>query len=348
MASGTDLQRASKSLDNEIVVFTPDDPEDPRNWTSGKKHRVIALICLLAFVGVFGSSVYATGEGQIRRLYGVNEDIASTGLTVYVLGFGFAPLIFRFFTGCCAACSLNNGTGVAADIYPNDLHALGRSITVFAFCALSGPCFGTLVGFFVAAHSGNGLWVVRLHLFMSVACIPLVFLLPETYAPKILEKRAAGLRKEGQQNARAAHELHSKSTVQLLQGHIVRPLAMIVREPIVQGAAMWVSLAYGIIYLFFEAYPVVFIDQHNIPFQYCGLMFLGILFGMLLAILPYTFLVNMSDRIFLPGIERRGVATPPVESRLKVVVSACILMPISLFWFAWSVFEMYLLNQTIP
>lgn len=62
--------------------------------------------------------------------------------------------------------------------------------------------------------------------------------------------------------------------------------------------------------------------QHNIPFQYCGLMFLGILFGMLLAILPYTFLVNMSDRIFLPGIERRGVATPPVESRLKVVVSA--------------------------
>lgn len=114
MASGTDLQRASKSLDNEIVVFTPDDPEDPRNWTSGKKHRVIALICLLAFVGVFGSSVYvsradgprmdyvlliafqATGEGQIRRLYGVNEDIASTGLTVYVLGFGFAPLICRF------------------------------------------------------------------------------------------------------------------------------------------------------------------------------------------------------------------------------------------------------------
>ena len=115
---------------------------------------------------------------------------------------------------------------------------------------------------YIADYSSS-LWVVRLHFFLSVACLPLVFFLPETYAPRILEHRAARLRKEGKVNARAAHELHSKTTAQLLQGHIVRPLgmwictsqlfwsltslAMIMREPIVQGAAVWISLAYGII-----------------------------------------------------------------------------------------------------
>lgn len=107
------------------------------------------------------------------------------------------------------------------------------------------------------------LWVVRLHFFLSIACLPLVFFLPETYSPKILAKRAAKFRKEGKENAYAAHELHSKSTIQLLQGHVFRPLgmqyvlfpklytdvipAMILHEPIVQGAGIWISLAYGII-----------------------------------------------------------------------------------------------------
>ncbi|THH32230.1 hypothetical protein EUX98_g1963 [Antrodiella citrinella] len=111
---------------------------------------------------------------------------------------------------------------------------------------------------------------------------------------------------------------------------------MIAREPIAQGAALWISLAYGIIYFFFEAYPIVFIEQHNIPFQLCGLMFLGIAIGMALAVIPYPFILRMSQKIFIPGIERRDVPTPPQENSLKVVLPAVILMPASLFWFAWS------------
>lgn len=99
---------------------------------------------------------------------------------------------------------------------------------------------------------------------MSIAAFPLVFLLPETYPPIILERRAKKLRDEGKPNARAMSEIHSKTPMQVVQGHVLRPLgekfvfienelvlivylAMIVREPITQGAALWVSLAYGII-----------------------------------------------------------------------------------------------------
>ncbi|KAH8100972.1 MFS general substrate transporter [Cristinia sonorae] len=376
----------------DLVAFSQDDSDDPRNWSKAKKIWVFAVTCLLSFIAVFGSSVYAPGEEQIIERYGVNQDVASTGLTTYVLGFGFGPLlwgplsemygkriifliswafmtvsmipsafvdniivilVFRFFTGLAAACPLSNGSSVSADIFRDDMFSLARASSIFAFCSLSGPCFGTLVGFFVAAHSGKTLWVLRLHFFMSIAAIPFLFIFPETYGPRILEQRAKRLRAEGKTNARAATEVHTKSTVQLVQGHIIRPFAMFLREPVLQGVTLWISLAYGIIYFFFEMYPVVFIEhivdyrpcdlpidghfyQHGIEFQLCGLMFLPVAFGMLLAVASYPQLLRISQKIYIPGIECKDIPTQPQENNLKVVVFAVILMPTSLFWFAWT------------
>ncbi|EMD31510.1 hypothetical protein CERSUDRAFT_119731 [Gelatoporia subvermispora B] len=377
----------------ELVVFAHDDPDDPKNWSHPRKLTTMATLCLLVFCAVFGSSVYAPGQQMIRERYGVSADVASIGLTLYVLGFGFAPLlwgnylpllplnipadrqctgplsemygrkrplmvswvllmaatvpsafvdniavilVFRFFSGCAAASALNSGPGVLTDLWPNDFHTLGRMNSYFAFSALSGPCFGSLVGFFVAAHSGQTLWVLRLHLFFCVACWPLVFLLPETYSPTILAQRAGRLRKEGNTRARAPVELHAKSTMQILKGHIGRPIAMLAYEPIVQGAALWITITYGILYFFFEVYPIVFIQQHGIPFQLCGLMFLGVSLGMVIAIVVHPYLVRLSERIPLPGIERSGADRHPEETHLKVVLLACIALPVSLFWFAWT------------
>lgn len=58
----TDSQktRSYSDDDSDIVVFSPHDPDDPRNWSKSKKRRVVALICILAFVGIFGSSSYVS------------------------------------------------------------------------------------------------------------------------------------------------------------------------------------------------------------------------------------------------------------------------------------------------
>ena len=32
-----------------LVTFALDDPGDPRNWSSGKKIRVVAILCALSF-----------------------------------------------------------------------------------------------------------------------------------------------------------------------------------------------------------------------------------------------------------------------------------------------------------
>lgn len=35
----------------------------------------------------------APGEGQVQEMFGVNAEVASLGLTTYVLGFAFGPLL---------------------------------------------------------------------------------------------------------------------------------------------------------------------------------------------------------------------------------------------------------------
>ncbi|KAI0063445.1 MFS general substrate transporter [Artomyces pyxidatus] len=368
--------KAMEAKEYELVVFSPNDPEDPVNWRLRRKLFVTASICILSFCAVFGSSAYAPGQQQLGEEYGVGVVTTSAGLSLYVLGFGTGPLIcgpmselygrklpytlawplmiasiapsafadniavillFRFFTGCCAACALNNGSGLITDMFHNDIHAQSRAIIWYSFCPLSGPCFGSLVGFFVAAVSqGRALWVVRVHFYFAIAVWPLVFLLPETHGPTVLLYRARALRKEGHATARAPQELHPTSKQQLIQKNILRPTQMLFYEPINQGAAIWISLAYGIIYFFFEAYPVVFIEQHHIPFRLCGLLFIPIPIGMVLVTAPYSQLTRLFARLPLPGIERKDGVLHPAESRLKLVLSACVLLPISLFWFAWT------------
>ncbi|KAI0314721.1 MFS general substrate transporter [Amylostereum chailletii] len=353
------------------VAFADDDPEDPIHWPRWKKIRVVASLCVLSFTSVFGSSSYAPGQTMLQEKYGVNVETVSAGLTLYVLGFAAGPLIcplsemygrriaytlawpfmiaatapsafvnnitviliFRFLTGCGAACALNNGSGVIMDMYRNDVQAQGRGIF---FCPLSGPCIGSLVGFFIAAVEGDQLWVVRAHFFLSIAVWPCAAFLPETHGPTLLARRGKKLRAAGNVNAYAAHERHGQSTQEIMKKHIMRPMQMLLHEPISQGAALWVSLAYSIVYFFFEAYPVVFIKQHNIPPRLCGLMFLPIPVGMLMMVAPYEYLTRWTARIPLPGIDPKGSKPHPAEQRLKVVLPACALLPVSLFWFAWT------------
>ncbi|KII89830.1 hypothetical protein PLICRDRAFT_40003 [Plicaturopsis crispa FD-325 SS-3] len=348
----------------EVVSFTAQDKDDPRNWRHSRKIGIVLQLCSMSFCSVFGSSSYAPGEDQIKSVYGVNADLASVGLTVYLLGLGFGPmicpmsemygrkmaysiswplmiifiapsafvpnfaviLVFRFLSGVCAACPINNGAGVCSDMLNNTPSVLSK-----------GPIFGSLIGFFVAAHSeGSALWVLRVHFFFALALLPCAIFLPETHGPTILAHRAQQLRAHGHTNAFASHELRQITKRDLIHSHVIRPGAMLLTEPIAQGAAIWIGISYGIVYFFFEVFPVVFIQQHGIPFQLCGLTFMGIPLGMGILCAFIDPLLKMSKKLPLPGVERKNPPIEEQEARLKLTLLGCIIMPVSLFWFAWT------------
>ncbi|KAM5544656.1 hypothetical protein V8D89_001554 [Ganoderma adspersum] len=334
----------SKSEAPELVVFSKTDPEDPKNWSRWRKRIV------------------ATTELQIRAKYNANPDLSSTGLTVYVLGFSFGPLlclfagpmsevygrklpymvswpllivmsaidsfvdnlaviiVFRFLTGAAAACALNNGGGIMSDMY-NIVDMQAQAIGT-AVCILSGPCVALVIGFFIAADAGPHLWALRVFFFFTVAIWPLVFLLPETHGPTILATRSKKLRSQGRPNARAAHELKDQSKAELMRIHFGRPAKMFITEPIVQGAAIWTSLAYGI---------------HNFRFELTGLPFIAVALGTVPAAAFYVPLVRFFQTLPVPNfVVPRDTPKDAPEMRLKLALFACMLMPVSLFWFAWT------------
>ncbi len=64
------------------------------------------------------------------------------------------------------------------------------------------------------------------------------------------------------------------------------------------------------------------ICQHNIPFRLCGLMFLFIPVGMLVALVLYQRHTSLSARLPFPRIITKGVAPTDPENGLMLVLTA--------------------------
>ncbi|KAK5118537.1 hypothetical protein LTR85_008002 [Meristemomyces frigidus] len=79
--------------DGIILVdwYTTDDPENPHNWSSGKRGFVTFLICAYTWVVYTGSSIYAPSEGGVVDQFGVSPLLASLPLSLYVLAYGVGP-----------------------------------------------------------------------------------------------------------------------------------------------------------------------------------------------------------------------------------------------------------------
>lgn len=85
-----------------------------------------------------------------------------------------------------------------------------------------------------------------------------LYFIPETYTKALLEAKARRLRKEtGNHNLYAASEKNKPTMYQLYKVSLSRPWLMFF-EPIVLLFSIYVSLLYGILYLLFVAFPIIF------------------------------------------------------------------------------------------
>jgi DHA1 family multidrug resistance protein-like MFS transporter len=168
-------------------------------------------------------------------------------------------------------------------------------------CILSeilGPIFGPVIGF--PAQLNGWKWPIYELIWISgFALLFLAFLLPETYGPTILLKRAARLRKlTGNPHLRSQSEIDSASTTasDRLYEALVRPFVL-AAEPALLFANVYMgfvcefdvkgiyrvhnelmlSLYFtdAVFYLWFEAFPLVFLDIYHFDLALSGLPFLA-------------------------------------------------------------------------
>ncbi|KAJ5506990.1 Major facilitator superfamily domain general substrate transporter [Penicillium expansum] len=346
------------------VVWIPADPRNPMNFRPIKKWSITLLVSFVTLAVSLVSSAFSGGMSQIMEDFGASQEIVILGVSLFVLGFAIGPLIWaplseifgrrhiftisfmfltvfnagaagaknietlivlRFLAGSFGSSPFGNGGGTIADMFP----ASQRGIAISLFAAA--PFLGANTRPTVAA---GWRWVEGLlAAFSGVLWLCIIFLLPETYAPVLLRRRAERMSALTGKVYRSQFDIDRGPAPlgKTLKTALSRPWILLFCEPIVLLFSIYMAIIYGTLYMLFAAYPIVFQEVRGWSEGIGGLAFLGILVGMVMAVI-YTFPENF--RYSKKCSQTTDRLAP--ELRLPPSMVGGIALPIGLFWFAWS------------
>jgi multidrug resistance protein len=357
---GKDLEKGQEKF--EFVTFTIGDLENPQNWSSAFRWYVTLVVSILVVCIAFGSSNVTGGLGLIMEKYNVSLEVAILTCSIMVLGFAVGPLLWsplseiigrrpvyiismslyvifnipcalapniggllacRFLCGVFASSGLSLAGGTIADIW--NIEDRGMAIAYFAAAPYCGPVLGPIVCGWINIGSHRLDLIFWVNMAFAGAMLIIVGLIPETYSPVILKKRAAKLRaKTGNISIITEQEKVKLTLNDIIRTSLVRPITMILTEPVLDLMCLYIVLIYAMLYAFFFAYPVIFSELYGYNDGIIGLMLIPILIGacFALAITPYI------EQHF-----RRICATrkPNPEDRLIGALIGSPFIPISLF-----------------
>ena len=240
-------------------------------------------------------------------------------------------LVCRLIDGIAFSAPMTLVGGTLADLWRPEER--GVPMAAFSAAPFVGPAIGPLVGGFLSDAAGWR-WLYWIQLILAgCVWILITFTVPETYAPTILSRRAAKLRKEkNDPRFTTEKELDRRPIRQQLQIFLIRPLQLLTREAIVMFLALYMSVLYGLLYMFFIAYPIVYQEGKGWDAGRTGLMFIPLAIGVFLS----AVLSPLVNNHYLSICARYPNGKPPPEARLIPMMWSCWLVPIGLFIFGWT------------
>jgi hypothetical protein len=174
----------------------------------------------------------------------------------------------------------------------------------------------------------------QVQLIADAALLPLFyFILKETRGDVILARRAKGLRKQGR-NAFAKSELNKSSVAEMLKLSFKRPTKMLITEFVVISFTLWVSFAWGILFLFQSSVAQVFSELYGFStFQTC-LVQLALSAGAVVG----TIINPLQDMLYLRSAKtnKENPGKPCPEARLYFAVPGSLIFTAGMFWYGWS------------
>jgi hypothetical protein len=159
-----------------------------------------------------------------------------------------------------------------------------------------------------------------------------VIILKETYSPALLNKRAKARRAETDDPRWWCRYEQKQPLPQLIRLNLTRPFVMAVTEPICIFWNLYIATIYGILYLCFVAYPIVFQQIRGWSLGVSGLAFVGIGIGTVLMIALEPLIRRMINSHKIDP--ETGKVYP--EATVSIVIIAAFLAPIGQLWFAWT------------
>ncbi|KAL4780938.1 major facilitator superfamily domain-containing protein [Aspergillus varians] len=352
----------------EVDFEDEDDPANPKNWSFGYKGMAIAMLSWNTLVIVLHSTAYTSGVAIIGEEFGASSTIVTLGLTFYLVGLAIgsmfmAPLsevygrkpvsiaclgiftvliipcalakslealiVVRFIGALFGSVMISTAPGMVSDLVTDDQRAL--AISVWSIGPINGPVLGPILGGFVTQYLGWR-WMNWIALILSGVAFSFACLMKETYGPIILQKKAARRRAETDDNRWWSRYDQKVSLVELLKVNLSRPFVMAAVEPICIFWNFYIAIVYGILYLCFTAYPIVFRGIRGWSLGLSGLAFCGIGIGCMIMIACEPLIRRMINS---HKIDPETGKVPP-EAMVSIVCIAAILIPTGELWFAWT------------
>ncbi|KAI9693448.1 MAG: hypothetical protein M1820_009241 [Bogoriella megaspora] len=263
---------------------------------------------------------------------------------LFILGSGLSRgigslVVCRFFAGVFGAPGVSIASASIADIYP----PVNRAVPLSFYYAIPfiGSLSGPLIGGYVVEGKGWR-WTQWTILFFTVATLSSVVFNRESYKKIILQR----LNKASNEALDEEQTTVSQKFHRFITKTIVRPVHMLFTEPIVGFVCLYSSFQFALMYTFVVASPRIFETVYGFGLGSQGLTFLGFIAGVALSIVP---LVTIDRLIYQRKFKRfqeayadnSDVMDPaasefPPEHRLYSSMLGSLILPIGLFWFAWT------------
>lgn len=355
-----------------IISWDVNDKENPYNWPKWRKYFILVTTMVTVINSTMGSALPSMAIPYMTKEWGVTSQVQFVlPISTFLMGYVFGPivwgpmsehvgrrnlsvgcfimftiftmacalapnwpamLVFRFFVGTFASAPIAVTTGILADVF-HDPVTRGRAMAWFMVTTVFGPLLAPIISGFSSTSIGWR-WTFWIGLIFAGLTLIMLLILPETYAPVLLSRRAAKIRK-GYPNSQvyAASDLESKDLKQLATRVLTRPIRMILTELIVTAVCLYLSLIYSIFYMSFQAFPIIFQDVYGLSPGVTGLCYLPIGLGAIIA-LPIFF----SYDHLLANAQSRGAPWSKQEEFRRVPLAAVggPLFVISLFWLGWT------------
>jgi DHA1 family multidrug resistance protein-like MFS transporter len=353
---------------NGHLDFSPDDIENPKNWSPARRWYITFVAVLLVVNATLASSSPSGALMGISETFQVSSEAAGLVVTLFLLGYCFGPLFWaplsefygrryifyisflgyvifnflcafannfaalligRFLTGTFASSPLSNAPAVLADLWgPVER---GNALALFSMMTFVGPALGPVISGFLELKE-DWRWNFYVLLWFGAITSILLFTIPETLAPAILTKKAKRVRAlkiPGYEDVKAPIEAENRTLMQIYRIALTRPWKILV-DPISLLVAIYLSIVYMLLYMLFTIYPIVFQQKRGWNSGVGELPLIGTIVGAAVGA-AIVFANSTRDR---KKLEAGHVGK--AEDRMPLAMLGGIILPISLFWFGWS------------
>ena len=353
-----------------VELTGEDDPLDAKNWPFERKMVTAGVYGFDTLVASWGSSAFSAAVRPVAEEYHIGQVTAILGISLYIVGFATGPLAWaplselygrkwpvtigklifvcfifgagaaqdvagimlcRFFAGVFASAPLAVVGAAFGDMFSNATR--GIAIAAFSLLVFAGPFISPICSAFIAQSYLGWRWTQYLTGIMGAAALVLDFvLLEETYQKTLLRKRAHNIRLDT--HNWAIHHVSEEASTDfkdILHKNLLLPIRLLFTEPVCFLLTIYSAIIYGILYLFLEAYPIVFVGKHGFTEALATLPYIGLLVGVFCGAGIVVAFEPRYDR----KLREAGGLPQPRERYIPMQIGA-ILLTVGLFWFAWT------------